>query len=557
MDSGRSVDSAIVRDATGPETGAEGGAPSEAGSTTPDAGRSDVGVEDAGNGAAPNVFTTGSGLVEVFVNGASLGKTTAARALLSLRAAFTTGENEIVVRASNGGAAKPFVQLQMNGAFGKAGTSSRWKAKVAAGTEATDATGPWATLAFDDSGWALATDMNIAPVAPFPLDGPSHGIWTAAPADAFVLLRLKLYVPSGFDPAKPTGFASGVTGGLGGPTVTVTTPAELAKALGDNTPRVIQIAGAIDFIGTEGPTTASACYQSQCPDGTFEYIANGLGACTNANKPTFDVTYDKAGTVGLNVGSNKTIVGIGAGATIRGKGLRMINDVSNIIVRNLTMTNINPQIVWGGDAITIDGASNIWIDHVRVSLVGRQFLVSGFGPAKNVTLSWNEWDGRTSWSATCNGAHYWGFLIAGSDDSITVSNNWIHHTSGRAPHAGEFSKMQFANDLFETIPGHGAEPDPASSLLYEGTVFLDVTTPLADGGIYAPLASTVGSTSSACTTAIGRLCIANIATPQNGTFPLNANVLTTFSSRRAGLVTPYPAAEVIHAVPHLAGPGHI
>jgi hypothetical protein len=192
--------------------------------------------------------------------------------------------------------------------------------------------------------------------------------------------------------------------------------------------------------------------------------------------------------------------------------------------------------------------------------------VSGLGRASNVTLSWNDFYGRRSWSATCNGAHYWTFLIAGSNDTITMTNNWIHHTSGRGPHAGgtstAFDAMQFANDLYETVPGHAADPSVGANLLYEGTVFNQVTTPVVveatgGGSIYAPLVSNVASTNAACMTSLGRACIANIATPQNGTFPLDSAVLTAFSSRRAGLVVPYSAADVVNAVPHLAGPGHI
>jgi hypothetical protein len=110
------------------------GGSSAAGGTAGSSGGAGTGGS-TGTGAVagpPNVLATGSGLVEVFVNGASLGKASA-------------------VRATNGAAARPFVQLQAGGAFGKAGTSNRWKAKVAAGTEATDATGPWAMLNFDDS----------------------------------------------------------------------------------------------------------------------------------------------------------------------------------------------------------------------------------------------------------------------------------------------------------------------------------------------------------------------------------------------------------------------
>lgn len=34
--------------------------------------------------------------------------------------------------------------------------------------------------------------------------------------------------------------------------------------------------------------------------------------------------------------------------------------------RNIAITDINPQYVWGGDAITINQADNVWIDHVTV-----------------------------------------------------------------------------------------------------------------------------------------------------------------------------------------------
>ena len=91
--------------------------------------------------------------------------------------------------------------------------------------------------------------------------------------------------------------------------------------------------------------------------------------------------------------------------------------------------------------------------------------------------------------------------------------------------------MQFVNDLYETVPGHAADPALGSTLLYEGTVFNQVTTPVVveatgAGTIYAPLASTVASTNAACQAALGRACVANAATPQTGTFPLDQAVLT-------------------------------
>jgi len=517
-------------------------------------------IDARGGGApSPNVFASAAGQVDVFVNGASLGRSSGPGAMFSVGAALATGaENIIVLRATKGSAAVGYVHAEIDGAFGKAGSSALWKAKLAVGSEATDAAGPWTALGFDDSAWPTAADVGVAPKAGFPVNGPAAGMWSRTASDSTVLFRLKLYIPAGISASTPQGFGRGVTGGAGGAVVTVTTPAGLLAAITDNTPRIVQVSGTIDFTGTEGPTTESSCFQSQCSDGTFEYITNGLGACTSAGKPTFNVTFDKAGKLPMSVGSNKTIIGIGRNATIRGKGLRMVGGVSNIAIRNLTITNINPQIVWGGDALAIDNADRIWIDHVRVSLIGRQFFVTGFGRASNVTLSWNELDGRTPFSATCNGSHYWLMLNAGDGDTITMSNNWIHNTSGRGPHAGNVA-MQFINDFYDTVPGHAADPSADSALLYEGTYFRNVITAIGGdtGGAFAPLGANVASTNAACQGALRRSCTANFASPQPATFPLAQNVLTRLGTAGSAVLTAYPATEVPNVVPHLAGPGHL
>ena len=49
------------------------------------------------------------------------------------------------------------------------------------------------------------------------------------------------------------------------------------------------------------------------------------------------------------------MIGQGNKGVIKGKGIRMVNGVKNIIIQNVRFTEINPQYVWGGDAITVDG----------------------------------------------------------------------------------------------------------------------------------------------------------------------------------------------------------
>ena len=46
------------------------------------------------------------------------------------------------------------------------------------------------------------------------------------------------------------------------------------------------------------------------------------------------MTYDKAGVAGINVGSNKSIIGVGYKGVLRGKGLRMANGAKNGMCRS-------------------------------------------------------------------------------------------------------------------------------------------------------------------------------------------------------------------------------
>lgn len=213
------------------------------------------------------------------------------------------------------------------------------------------------------------------------------------------------------------GFAKGVTGGGSAKPVYPKTTAELVSYLGDSQPRVIYLDRTFDFRGTEGTAKETGC----APWGTGSTCQTAINKnswCNNyqPNAPKVSVSYDKAGILGITVKSNKSLIGVGAKGVIRGKGLRMVGGVSNIIIQNVHITDLNPRYVWGGDAITIDGADMVWIDHVTTSLIGRQHIVLGNGASNRVTISNCKLDGATSWSATCDGQHYWGLYFTGSND---------------------------------------------------------------------------------------------------------------------------------------------
>ncbi|RGP61400.1 pectate lyase [Fusarium sporotrichioides] len=285
---------------------------------------------------------------------------------------------------------------------------------------------------------------------------------------------------------SPFGFASGTTGGGNAAPVYPTTTAQLVSYLTDSVPRVIMIDRTFDFLSAEGTTSARCCSDNRttkCPGGSSKGQLWIQDTCEAASGTWEACTYYNSPRTPIDVKSNKSIIGVGSKGIIRGKGLRMRGSVSNIIIQNIHFTELNPQYVWGGDAITLDGCDKIWIDHNKFSLVGRQFIVSGWGAAGKVTISDNEFDGRTSWSSGCNGKHYWSLLLIGASDFYTIAGNWFHDLSGRAPHIGtaQGSSQIVAhavNNYFQNIGGHAFDVDTNTWLLIEGNYFDSVTTPV-------------------------------------------------------------------------------
>ncbi|KAH9108405.1 hypothetical protein LEN26_014124 [Aphanomyces euteiches] len=319
----------------------------------------------------------------------------------------------------------------------------------------------------------------------------------------------------------PPGLAAGTTGGGSATPVYPKTIAELKSYLGDSTPRVVVLNKTFDFRGSEGTTTETGCR----PDFMRECIAknngfksqdvilptgdiNNTGGCTNGQPVS--VTYDNAAAKSrLIITSNKTLRGEGLKGVIVGKGLWLNGD--NIIVQNVHVTNLNPQYVWGGDGIFIQGFNNramknIWLDHVKVSLVGRQMLAINKGGVDSLTISNSEFDGQTSWSATCDGHHYWTLYFNGNAKASFI-NNIVHHTSGRSPKiAGATSFVHIANNHWYNNTGHSFEGSTGAYVLSEGNYFENTLLPnLVDSA--SNVMSTTDANKASCTSTLKRACV--------------------------------------------------
>ena len=240
----------------------------------------------------------------------------------------------------------------------------------------------------------------------------------------------------------PIGFASvnalgqnGTTGGLGGPTVTVSTAAEL-----------------LDFISRPGP---------------YVIRVDGLIALPAGMH---------------NVTSHKTLIGMGANSGISGAGLNIGDPVSevttpppgggmrNVIIRNMIFRD-SPD-----DAINVQMfAHHVWIDHNDLSECFDGLIDIKRG-ADFVTVSWNHPHHHTKnmllGHSDSNGAQDIGRL------KVTYHHNWLDDTPQRNPRVRFGEPVHVFNNYFFSNSDVGVACQANAGCTVEGNYFEDVEEPM-------------------------------------------------------------------------------
>lgn len=352
------------------------------------------------------------------------------------------------------------------------------------------------------------------------------------------------------------GFGAGATGGGSAAAVTPTTNEELAKYLSDDIARVVLITKTFDFTGKT--TTGSGCDRKVCSAALGGQLYLGDLSCGGDDvNPVSSITYD-AGASALPVGSNKSILGVGGKGVLKGAGLSIKKDASNVIIQGVEFTTINPKIVWGGDALDMQGGNTkIWVDHCKFSLTGRMFVVSHYD-GSSATLSNNEFNGVTTTSATCNDQHYWGLMFIGKNEKFTLDKNYIHHQSGRAPKLGQDGVSGYfhaVNNYFENMKGHAFDAYTGANALVEGNAFVAVDQPSTPHA--ATIDTFISNAGSACSSSLGRVCLANSIDSASG--KLSSGSSTSFISQFAKVDVPsrLDASKVAAYVKANAGPANL
>ncbi|PVF92985.1 putative pectate lyase 1 [Serendipita vermifera] len=227
-----------------------------------------------------------------------------------------------------------------------------------------------------------------------------------------------------------------------------------------------------------------------------------------------------SGNTVVKVGSNTSIYGANPSITLTGIGLRII-EVSNVIVRNLKIAKV---LADAGDAIGIQEASKVWIDHVDLSsdmdhdkdyYDGLCDITHG---STYVTVSWSYLH------------DHWKTMLIGHSDSnesedtamtVTVHHNYWQNLNSRGP-SFRFGTGHVYNNYYVNM-NDGINTRVGAQLLVQNNVWSGTcSSPLysTDGGYAYATGNDFGTCSAGNEALVGTLT----SVPYSYTLTPTANV---------------------------------
>ncbi|QYF93205.1 RICIN domain-containing protein [Massilia sp. PAMC28688] len=303
-------------------------------------------------------------------------------------------------------------------------------------------------------------------------------------SDKASLLQRWFFNPvSGSCGGRPDGFAaqsgpdglSTTTGGGSATPVTVGSCSALASALQSASPAVIQVAAGATIDCRTAARSQSACAIScpsyQDPGKTFYRVPVGTQTCKQLGSATDARHARTRNETTIKVASNKTLVGLSSGSRIIGASFNLGN-ARNVIIRNLAIEHVNPGLIEAGDGITLNQSSHVWIDHVRFSMISDGHV--DIQNSKNVTLSWNRFDGLNP--AVCGGKHHYTNAIA--DSQVTLHHNFWNKPSGRNPKLdGAATRVHLYNNYWLDVTYFAINANNGAQARIDGNFFANTVRP--------------------------------------------------------------------------------
>ncbi|KKK40062.1 pectate lyase [Mesobacillus campisalis] len=297
-------------------------------------------------------------------------------------------------------------------------------------------------------------------------------------------------------------FTTGTTGGSkadASQIFTATNRSELIQALGGDSvnndknaaPKIIYVKGTIDMNVDENNQPVGMEYYKD-PEYDFgkyldTYHPDTWGRASLPSGPLEEArarSEKKQGeNIQIKIGSNTTIVGLpGSGARILGGNL-LIQNVDNVIIRNIEFENTFDYFPqwdptdgstgnWNSvfDMLTIKNSTHIWIDHNTFSdgsmpddqsntYFGRQYqqhdgLMDITNASDLVTVSYNHFHSHDKTT-----------LVGGSDsytddegkERVTFHHNYYQNVTERAPRV-RYGQVHVYNNFYEGTKNHESYP---------------------------------------------------------------------------------------------------
>jgi pectate lyase len=310
----------------------------------------------------------------------------------------------------------------------------------------------------EDHGLAVATS-GCAPPAGFVPSSAAHWIGVRDDAARTAVFRLEI-------PIAPLGFGADTTGGAGAEPVVPADADELAMLLLGETPNVVLLPEGRWDLTVDGPIEP-AC-SLPCDDGTGKITYFALSDGQTCEGATLDIQRNERR---ISFGWNKTLVGLGRGAILQGAWLTL-EDAENVIVRNVAVYDVNPEIIEAGDGVSINTSSRVWLDHMTFRWIGDGFV--DVADSSSVTLSWIRFDGHSEFA--CQNHHP-------RANELSISQTTIHHSLydsviGRAPQVNRAgAEVHFANNVVSDNPDYAVGAACSAEVLLEGSHFENVAFP--------------------------------------------------------------------------------
>ena len=295
---------------------------------------------------------------------------------------------------------------------------------------------------------------------------------------------------AGIDTGNPLGFAaqsgsdglSTTSGGGNAAPITVTNCTALASALSASGPAVVRIPANTTIDCRTAPRTQPACMihcpsYSDNPNKLFYRIPVGTQSCTElGSNSDYDLVNRTRNEAIIQVASNKTLEGVGANARLIGANL-YLQDVRNIIIRNLSIEDVNPELIEAGDGVSMNRTSHIWLDHLRFNLISDGHV--DMYDSSNVTMSWIDFEGAND--AVCGGKHHYTQLI--SNSQVTLHHNEWRDISGRNPKIdGDKSRVHLFNNFWKNVTYFSIGVGSGAQAKVEGNYFENAAKPHWDTG---------------------------------------------------------------------------